>query len=284
MPDAEIKLCSTTGLPIYVEPDTGLERRLGCLEPSADELGLLRASTIPSIDPNQWAYVTHEECKARIDAYLANWLLDQLQHGSCVGASGAGALQYDLVSIGLPPPGKLSLAYVYAWINGNRDGGANIVSALNALQRHGTCLESTVGVNTIYRRQMPPGADTEAQRFRLETGMPIGPFETVVSAGQIGKPVQFGIQVGRNFGNFDNEGICGYGGRGSNHSVWAFPLLVKKADGTPKVPMINSWGEWGPYGTGWCYVDDRHIDGGGGGFIHGTPTYDPQRPPLPRVP
>jgi len=279
MADALMLEDPDSGLPIYVDPDTGEQRKLGMLPPTAEESGLLMAGEIPEIPSSQWVYVTHEEAQARINAFTKWAWLDQKSHGSCVGFSAAGALMWDLWAAGYPINAKLSGAYIYAWINGNRDQGASIVASLNALKQHGTCLESTVGWDTIYRRNMPSGADEEAKRFMLETGSPVSGFESIVSAGQVGKPVQFGVRAGGSFGRFDDEGVCGYAGRGSNHSVFMAPLLVKKANGKPKAPLINSWNlRFGPYGNGSCYVDERHLEGGGGGFVHGTPNYDPNAP------
>lgn len=274
---SQMSECPDTGLPIYID-DQGEEHKLGCLPTAADEESLLRASSLAVIPSSKWTTVTHEECKAIVEAFLLLYLLNQRSHGSCVGFSAAGGLTADLYNSGMAPVGKLSGAYIYSWINGNRDSGASIVSALSALQKHGTCLEATVGWDTIYRRNIPAAADEEAKRWMLETGEVLQGFEAFVSALLCGKPVQFGVNVGRNFGSFDADGIAGYSGPGSNHSVFAWPLLVKKSHGSGyKIPMINSWGKWGPFGTGWCYVDSRHIEGGGGGFIHGIPKFDPKQ-------
>lgn len=269
--------CPNTGLPIY-RRGNGDEHRLGLLPPRADEESLLMASSVPIVKSDRWKVVTHEECRARIREFVRLWHINQRSHGSCVGFSAGHGLMWDLWSSGFPIEGKLSGSYTYGWINGNRDSGASIIAALDSLKRHGTCLEKTVPWNVIYRSQMPSGADQEAARFKLETGSSVEGFEAFVSAGQIGKPMQFGVQVGRNFEAFDDEGVCGYSGPGSNHSVMAPPLLVRKRGGGFKVPLVNSWPDnWGPYGEGWCYVDSRHIEGGGGGFYHGTPTFDTKR-------
>ncbi len=283
---ARIRNCPETGIPIYVQPRTRQERRLGLLPPKPGErLHSLVSAAIPDVPSSQWVYVTHEECQARINAFMSWACLNQRSHGSCVGFSAAGALMWDLWSSGYPLPGKLSGAYVYSWINNNRDGGASIIAALNELQQHGTCLESTVGWDTIYRRQISAAADTEAQRFRLESGTELEGFEAIVSAGQCGKAVQFGVQVGGNFERFDDEGCCGYGGAGANHSVFKAPMIVKMRNGQIKTPLLNSWDlDFGPYGNGSCYVTSRHIEGGGGGFIHGIPTYDPLAPLPPAAP
>ena len=105
----------------------------------------------------------------------------------------------------------------------------------------------------------------------------------MVSALQCSKPVQFGVSAWGRFSRFDDEGVAGYNGRGSNHSVFSPPLLVKKSNGDWKAPLVNSWNLWGPWRSGWCYVDQRHYDGGGGGFLHGTPNYDPKAPAPPRA-
>lgn len=274
--------CPETGLPVVVIDD--VPRKLGLLQASEDDESLLRVGVTPDVPASRWQYVTHEECKARVEAFLKWALLDQKSHGSCVGFSAAGALMWNLWEMGFPPPGKLSGAYIYSWINGNRDAGASIVAALRALQSHGTCLESTVGWNTIYRRQIPAAADEEAKRWKLETGESLSGAERMVSALQCRKPVQFGVRAGGRFGSFDDEGVAGYNGRGSNHSAFAPPLLVKKTNGEWKAPLVNSWNLWGPWRAGWCYVDERHFDGGGGGFIHGTPNFDPLAPPPPKAP
>lgn len=273
--------CPDTGLPVVVVD--GEPHKLGLLPASEDEETLLRVGATPDVPASRWRFVTHDECKARVEAFLKWALLDQKSHGSCVGFSAAGALMWDLWAAGFPPPGKLSGAYIYSWINGNRDAGASIVAALRALREHGTCLESTVPWNVIYRRQMPAGADEEAQRFKLETGGSLSGSERMVSALQCSKPVQFGVSAGGRFSRFDDEGVAGYNGRGSNHSVFSPPLLVKKSNGDWKAPLVNSWNLWGPWRSGWCYVDQRHYDGGGGGFLHGTPNYDPKAPAPPRA-
>ena len=272
------------GLPVFIDPDTGEERKLGMLPPTEEEENLLQAgdNELPEVDESKYKIVTHEECKRIVELFLSFFLLNQKNHGSCVGFSAAGALMWLLFFSGYLKAGmKLSGAYIYSWINGNRDAGASIVAALNALKQYGTCLEATVGWNTIYRRQMPDGADTEAKRFMLEMGMRISGYRNIVSALQVGKPVQIGVQAGNAFNRFDDEGVCGYAGRGSNHSVFVAPLAVRKKDGTLKFPMINSWGLWGPWKTGWAYVDERHLVGGGGGFLHGTPNLDPMNPDFP---
>jgi hypothetical protein len=282
--EANIYQDNDTGLLVWVDPNTGAEHRLGCKEATEEESSLLMAASTPIIPVAQWVVVTEEECRARVRAFLKWALLNQRSHGSCVGFAAAGALMWDLWSLGYPLSGKLSGAYIYAWINGNRDAGASIPAALTALKEHGTCLESTVGWDTIYRRNMPSGADAEAQRFKLETGSRLSGHDAIGSALQVGKCVEIGVQAGRRFGTLDDEGILGYDGRGSNHATFVAPICVKKKNGTGfKWPMINSWGPFGINREGWGYVDARHIEGGGGGFYHGTPNYDPNAEQAPAI-
>lgn len=270
------------GLPVWKDPETGEERKLGMLAPTDEEENLLQADELPQLDESKWVVVSHEECKFRVESFLKLYLLNQRSHGSCVGFSAAGALMWVLWEMGLASLSKLSGAYIYSWINGNRDRGASIIAALNALKEHGTCLESTVPWDVIYRRQISSAADEEAKRFMLETGMRVSGYQNIGSAFQVKKPVQIGVQFGNAMQRFDDDGVAGYAGRGSNHSVFVAPIAVRKQRGGGlKFPMINSHGPYGPYKTGWAYVDERHLVGGGGGFLHGTPVLDPKHPDFP---
>lgn len=214
---------------------------------------------------------------------VEKYLLNQKSHGSCVGFSAAGGFMKTRALRGLSYE-KLSGAYIYSKINGGRDFGAYIPDALVALEKYGTCKESEAEWDDIYPGRYPASANETAKRFMLDGkvgGLRCKSWEEACTALQMGYVVQFGLNVGRNFENFDNDGVAGYS-PGSNHSVHACGMK-KGANGRWLFQMYNSWGKWGPYGDGTCYVDQRIFEGGGGGFIHLAPTLDPQDPNLPPV-
>jgi len=175
-------------------------------------------------------------------------LIDQKSHGSCVGFGSTGALMSARVLAGMPLQ-VLSGAYVYSWINGGSDQGAIIGDSVDALMKHGTCLESTVGWDTIYRNQASKG-DTEAQRFKLFESYTINSFDEGVSALQLGFTLVFAVMVGNSFTDLDSDGCCGYDNGPGNHCVHADGVR-KTSSGEWVLDMKNSWGpSFGDNGRG----------------------------------
>ena len=160
------------------------------------------AAMFPIIPESNWVDINRDAI------FGATYCLNQQSHGSCVGFSAAMSEMKSRTIRGQEFE-RLSGAYIYSWINGGVDGGAQITDALSELQNHGTCLESTVGWNSIYRWEIPSSADTEAQRFRISDGIIISTYEEMASAIQLGFIPQFAIEVGGNFENYDSEVVLG---------------------------------------------------------------------------
>lgn len=275
MDKGTIGKCFQTGLPIYTDHD-GSQHRLGCLPSDPVEIDKLMAASdvIALIDSSLWT-----EGNAVRNATMT---LSQRSHGSCVGFSAAGAEQVVRVNAGEAFV-KLSGSYVYSWINGGRDGGASIIAAMSALQAHGTCTDAECDWNTIYRGSTKQ-FDISAANRKMGFGIRVNTYQEFCSCLQRGIPVQFAIQVGGNFSRYDSNGVCGYGGRGSNHSVFAYRMRKAK-DGTLLPEMVNSWDNtWGPFGDGTSLITEQHFDGGGGGFAHAATYTNPTDPNIPPAP
>lgn len=274
-----------TGLHV-VEDMTGAERKLGLLQPTPQKL-MVRAGklTYPEwlarcglgvLPRSQWKPV---DGQARFDTRFIN---NQKNCGGCVGwscASAATKLRYSR-GYGFQ---MLSGAYVYAHINGGRDGGAMILDSLTAIQRNGTCWQSTMDYPSIFLRQVPSGADAEAARHKEFLDVSINSFDEVCDAIQRGLFPQFPINVGGNFENFDKNGVAG-ASRGGNHSVHGAGLA--QFGSLWFIWMPNSWGtSWGPFSNGSCYLSENAIAwaASNDSYVHVDLPPDPQgdNPPVP---
>ena len=268
---------ASNGLPAY-EDAQGVTRFLAKLAPVESEQKKFKhiSSLISLVPRSQW------KTQGRRQTLGASFITNQQSHGSCVGYSAAQALSRTRVIRGLPYQ-RLSGAYVYSWINGGRDNGAMISDALGVLQNHGTCLESTVSVNMIYRAQSKVG-DTEAQRFKIAAGYLItsndqgSAFDWLGSAIMCGFVPQFAVEVGNNFERVDANGVLGYDSGYGNHSVHADDLI--EINGKWHLDMPNTWGT-GFAVEGRGLLTERHIQtivdhGGEDAFVHVDATDDPQ--------
>lgn len=191
-----------------------------------------------------------------------DWILNQAQHGSCVGNGFAGALRRARVLQGQIDI-KLSPGYWYSLVNGDSDNGAVVSDCLNDGQNC-TCSYATVGEDPIYQRQMPAAAKAEAQRFKIKSAYQCDTWDEVCSAIATGVfiPV-YGYMVGNSFENFDKYGVAGHSRGPGNHCNHADDLAYLP-DGREVLDDVNSWDfPWGPFQNGRVYLDEQHLFGGG---------------------
>src|SRR3954453_23010764 len=139
----------------------GRNRPLGRLPPRADFGGLPRfAATNALIPRSDWREVDLSP--------LGVPVLDQGQHGSCVGHGSTSAYWFAyLMAGGTVPPSGFSPTSLYALINGGRDGGAVVSDAMDALISRGICTMAECPETVIYARQIPASAEATRKRFRV---------------------------------------------------------------------------------------------------------------------
>lgn len=268
-----------TGLPAY-EDMHGNVRHLALRQADPNERAKMKAvsSAFQLIPRSQWRQIDRRPLWAKPE-----FILNQKSTSGCVGFSAASAEMRSRDLRGLTYA-RLSGSYVYSWINGGRDQGANIVDSLNALQQHGTCLDSTCPVSSIYRSQSKAG-DAEAQRFKIGYGVAVTSsdqascFDWVGSIIQQGAIAQFAIEVGNNFENFDANGVAGYAAGYGNHSVEGDGMI--QINGVWYITMPNTWGPWGPWNNGYVLLAEKHImgvvqAGGQDAYAHIDVMNDPQ--------
>lgn len=260
-----------SGLPGIVHD--GHLRVLGALPRQQKYTGPTWKDSMPVIPRDQWQ---------EFDAGQFNVpIRDQDGHGSCTGSI-AYALMMARALEGAPPQ-VLSGAYCYSWINGGQDNGGTIDDAANEIVQHGTCLQSTVGEQQIYRRQITASADTEAQRFKAASKIPVANFDEVVSALLLRWVVYFGTDVGRSF-EPDGQGFLpDQNGSAGGHALYASPGL-KKRGSKWYVRVPNSWGNWGVNGMCWMpesYFQDSRYGLGYALRPGADVSDDPQDPSVP---
>lgn len=266
----------SNGLPLY-EDANGNQRFLGKLAPDPGKQNKLRRfnAMFPLIPRSQWKPID------RRSTLGTQFITNQRSHGSCVGYSAAQAEMRMRALRGLKFY-VLSGAYIYSFINGGRDNGAQITDALDVLVKHGTCLESTVDWNTIYRAQASRG-DAEAQRFRMGEGVVVQSFDEAGTALQMGMIPQFALEVGNNFENLDSDGVAGFSPGGGNHSVHADGMKLSSR-GAWLLDTPNTWGVgFGQQGR--AFTSEKHFSSvQQDAYVHVDQLQDPQDETNPVLP
>lgn len=259
----------------------GRTRMLARLQPDASALKMragmtsfrdyLRSVGKDLIPRSEWVEIDRSKSLGK------KFINDQRQCSGCVGWSAAQALMRERALRGAKFY-KLSGASIYARINGNRDQGAIITDALEALRQYGACLEEQFDYPRIYLRDMSRDAIETAKRFRLTEGLTLSSFDEICTAIQMGFIVQYPIMVGDKYEKFDQYGCCGFSPGPGNHSVHADGMLKRGGRWFPVNP--GTWGDdWGPFGDGRCLHSEEMIEGcdvANDAFTHILPSIDPE--------
>lgn len=196
---------------------------------------------------------------------LAPAIRNQSRYGSCAGQ--ATVFAYSIAKKKSAPRDTfptLSATFIYGNINGGKDQGATIGNAMKAITNVGTCLDSQVPTNVIFKQQFPKEAFNTATRFKALEAYKLRNFEELCTALSLGMPCVSGIAVGSNFtrGDIKSNGVAPLpdsivGGHALCHTG------LKKIDGRWSIETPNSWGaQWGV--NGWCYLQKDHWSPGFG--------------------
>lgn len=247
---------------VYVDPDTGLpaiddpsgvRRVLACLQSDPAEKAKLRrfSAAVPVMPESEWRDIDRRTTMG------SDFILDQKSHGSCVGFGTAGALMRCAFLNGFPFQ-RLSGSYVYSFINGGRDQGANIANALAVIVEKGTPGEQFCGWDNIYPSRISAEARNDAANHKALECYVAETFAEMMTAIQLpGFIPVFAVQVGGSFTSLDSEGVCGFDRGSGNHCV--------HADGAKKlargwtIDMPNSWNlTFGQRGRG--RLTARHVE------------------------
>lgn len=187
---------------------------------------------------------------------------DQGQEGSCVAWASAYAMRgYEarmdvwssIAAKSTVPAYNFSPSFVYNQINGGRDGGSAIPTALALLQQKGAAtLADMPYVAGQYTTQPSAAALADAKNYKLSSSGSIAASDLNSMKVQLseGIPVILAINVYANFFSLGNNAVyTGISGTlEGGHAITA----VGYDDTKGAIEIINSWGTgWGTAGYGW---------------------------------
>lgn len=203
----------------------------------------------------KWA---REQGGKRAKFFDSSWVENQGSNGSCAGYAAASSLSKARVLRGMPRV-DLSGAYLYSLTNGGRNAGSILSDHMEVIGKFGSCKETTVTVNQIYRSQYDTkAADAEAAKFKAWEPYAVGSRLGLFTAIAMGFPCAIAVHVGSGFDRFDANGFPGGSSGLGNHAVHADDLAV--IDGKLALYGQNSWSRsWGLDGR--MMLDwDRHLE------------------------
>lgn len=266
----------------------GVVRKLGWIRPEESHkmARSSRQGLVEFLDSNNRGLVPRGEWQpiSRRLLFGPKFINDQKSCSGCSGWSGAQALMRLRHMAGMSFQ-KLSGAFLYSQVNGNRDNGSVILDVDSTLTRDGTCLESEFNFPHIFDRDVPSSARETAKRFKLFQSLTLDTFDEAATAIMLGYVVCYPVQVGSNFNKFEN-GIAGYAKGYGNHAIHAFGLV--NVNGVWCLESGNTWSStWGPFGDGTMLISEKAFAGLGGSddsYCQIAPAADPEESNLPPAP
>lgn len=191
------------------------------------------SAAYPVLPRSEWREIDLSHLVARVR--------DQGQTSECVGCASATAAEVAQAKAG-DTPVRLASGFVYALCNHDRDQGAVISDAMDAVVRHGVCLESEMPEGAVFRAQIPQAAYETAKKYRAARVHHCHDYDSVGTALALGFPVVVGVLVGQNFTRLDAEGVVPTPDRILGGHALCLTGLRKRARGGYLYSFVNSWG------------------------------------------
>jgi hypothetical protein len=189
----------------------------------------------------------------------STWTKNQNGWGKCASSAATYAEEKARYRGGQPRV-ELSDDYLYSLCNGGQDAGGTLGENLRAITERGIATRATVKEGQIYRHMYDKSkADKEALRFRAHEGFATPSEQEVVAALVGGSPVVIAIHVGRNWRNFDSQGVL-IGDRGpGNHSEHLDHVRYNRAKGRFEFREHSSHGKGQGEGGFFWVTWDQHL-------------------------
>jgi hypothetical protein len=226
-----------------IQDETGQERRLGS---KMNPAGFVSAyPTFESVfemwdDQQIRRVITDPNRVPRRKLFGPSWMQNQRVHGSCNGYALGGGLSKGRFLRGIQDKLLLSGAFPYSLMNDNRDNGSLLSDGLKIIERYGSCPESLVPWDMIYRRQQPSNAKAEAAKHKGLICYAAGTLQGLRTGLAKGFLAIVAVHAGGKFQRLNAQGIAGVDSGSGNHAVHVDDLCM--VGGTEVFDMANSWG------------------------------------------
>jgi Papain family cysteine protease len=182
---------------------------------------------------------------------------NQGKQSSCVAWATGYALKAYQEKIETNQFYNFSPSFIYNQINHGRDGGSDIIEALNLLSQQGVCTKDVMPYNeNDYLTKPNDFQNNKAKKYKIDywRRVNIRDIKEVKAQINAGYPIVFGAVV--------DEGFTKFKKNDSSKSIWRKPLgktmgghamlAIGYDDDKRAFKIINSWGtEWGEDGYGW---------------------------------
>lgn len=240
--------------------DVGGHRRFLTARTDPIKLGALKdfSEDNPTISEAQWFPVN------RRNVFDRSTIKDQDAISSCAANAGASAEERTRWYYGMKPV-ALSPGFLYALVNGGQDQGAVISDVIPALTKRGTCADSIINQKPFMWSTIKNNSEAikNATRYKIIAAYHCRTWDQCGSAVIAGYGLEYGIQAGRNWTTFNNEGVTGHDPGPGNHAIGADGIAILKS-GEKVLDGYTSWGaDYGPWKNGRFYQDKKHLFGGG---------------------
>jgi C1A family cysteine protease len=213
---------------------------------------------------------------AEVDPRASMSIRDQLQLGSCSGASRT-AIEERLNQLANGTSDKLLLSIMFAYLTNQKccdcfgaDNGATIAGSVQAASKFGICHESLLPYTGEYTTEIPDAASAEGVKHRIASHSEINDFDAAIQYLGTAGVIQIGVPVGQAFQNcsgpltlqaVQRDARNPEGGHALAVVGYVLPATIGQpaGDGRPWLIGQNSWSaKWGA--KGFFFIEPRAWD------------------------
>ncbi len=210
----------------------------------ADHIGVLPKDEIAKI-------INNPKRKSGRTRFGTDWIKNQGRRGSCNPYACTAILEKTRFNRGQELV-KLGPEWMYAQINGGRDGGSQLKDGITAMERVGVPRVELVPYESYLISQQKPEAKADALRFRVLPGEYYGVSteEEFATALAMDFCVLFAVHVTNAWMKLDANGIVYPTDGMGNHAIHADDVRI--FNGEYQFDHAGSWGtRYGQDGRGW---------------------------------
>ena len=240
------------GIPVRTGMLLSEDKEIPGLMGFADKIGVLPKDQIAKLinDPKR---------KAGRKLFDPSWIKNQGRRGSCAPYGGCAILEKTRYMRGQPRV-KLGPEFVYAHVNGGRDGGAQLKHVIQFLDSTGCPPSDFVKYESYLKSQITPEGIANAGRFRILKDEYFGIYteEEMATALALNWCVYIAVHVTGQWMKLDSNGVVNPTDGMGNHAVHCDDVRIA-SNGEYQFDHAGSWAtNYGQEGRGWV-TWKRHL-------------------------